>query len=75
MWQDTLVTHCDALMERMLDAGFWILDIGRQLSFFIQHQASSIQYLSNSGINVRFQLFGSKLKTDIILNSTWNVEL
>jgi hypothetical protein len=27
LWQDTLVTHCDALMEKMLDAGFWILDI------------------------------------------------
>jgi len=41
-------------MDQILDAGFWILDIKMKLSFFIQHQASSNQYLANSGINDRF---------------------
>jgi hypothetical protein len=48
----------------MLDAGFWILDIVNVIIFFFQHQASSIQYLRHSGINVRFQnfvFFGSGL--------------
>jgi len=25
--EDSLVTHCDALMKKMLDAGFWMLEI------------------------------------------------
>jgi hypothetical protein len=32
-------------MEKMLDAGFWILDFKGNYPYFIQHQASSIQYL------------------------------
>jgi hypothetical protein len=39
--QETLVIHCDALMEKMLDAGFWILDIKLLIIFF--YPASSIQ--------------------------------
>jgi hypothetical protein len=34
-----------ALMEKMLDAGFWILVFKGNYPYFIQHQASSIQYL------------------------------
>jgi len=46
-------------MDQMLDVGFWFLDCKRKLSLF-----SSIQYLSNCGINDRFQdvvNFGSGL--------------
>jgi hypothetical protein len=32
-------------MEKMLDAGFWILVFKSNYPFFIQHQASNIQYL------------------------------
>jgi hypothetical protein len=65
-------------MEMMLDAGFCLPAIGfafrrggrgywifkDNYPYFIQHQASSIQYLAHSGINVRFHnfaIFGSSL--------------
>jgi hypothetical protein len=53
-----------AIIMKMLDAGFWIPDIIKVSIFFIQHQASSIQYLRHSVINVCFQdfvFFGSGL--------------
>jgi hypothetical protein len=51
-------------MDQMLDAGLWMLVKKRRLSFFIQHQASSIQYLANFGINDcchHAAMFGSSL--------------
>jgi hypothetical protein len=35
----------DALVEKMLDAGFWILVPKGNYPYFIQHQATGIQYL------------------------------
>ncbi len=64
MWQKIWIKHCAAVMDQMLDAGFWILDFKRKLSLFIQHPVSSIQYLANCGINDRFHdvvIFGSGL--------------
>ena len=53
-------------MEKMLDAGFWILVFKGNCPYFIQHQASSIQYpvSAHFDLNVRFQnfvIFGSGL--------------
>jgi hypothetical protein len=57
--------------------GYWIFK-GNYLCF-IQHQASSIcspwHKRSFSAVGSKFRVQGSKLKTDIILDSTWNVEL
>ncbi len=36
------ITSCAAVMDQMLDAGFWILDFKRKLSLFFQHPVSSI---------------------------------
>ncbi len=46
----------------MLVSGYWIFK--GKYPYFIQHQASSIQYLGHSGIYVRshnFVIFGSGL--------------
>jgi hypothetical protein len=64
--QKIWITPCAAVMDQMLDIGFWFLDCKRKLSLFssIQYPVSSIQYLSNCGINDRFQdvvIFGSGL--------------
>jgi hypothetical protein len=40
-------------MEEMLAAGFWILVFKGTFPYFIQHQASRIQYLDQSGKKVR----------------------
>jgi hypothetical protein len=53
-------------MAQMLDAGFWMLDYKRKLSLFIQHQVSSIQYLSHCGFNHCFHdvvILGSGLSS------------
>jgi hypothetical protein len=42
LWQETLVTNFIALLEKMLDAGFWILVFKGNYPYSIQHPVSSI---------------------------------
>jgi len=74
--QEILATHYIAFMEKMLVAGCWILVFKGNYPYFIQHQASHPLWhiRSFSAVGSKFRVQSSKLKSDIILSSTWNVE-